>query len=681
MRWKIGCFEFNEDNKTLSDNHRTLLLEPKTAAVLAYFCRNPQQDISRDMLLEFVWHGQIVTDGAINRVILKLRKALVDEDKIKAYITTVPKIGYRFIAPVSLIKNTQAQVDNDNVLVDMPVAQVDQPSIPHKPRNLLWLLVLLLVTFLVGIIHFLTNGSDSEALLEKPNISPITRLAEKQFDASLSHDTKLLAYSTYTDDGVVIYVVDPVKQNPYRISMLGGDAFNAHWSKDDNEIIYLFRQDELCQFHRVVLIAGVAQSPEVLYQCSGDTFTTLTYDQTQQKLYFVERETPFSPYYAYELDLEKNSKRRLSQPEALGKGNHLLQRHEKSGKILLLSDQKPGKTTAYKLDVENNTFKPLLAFDYAINSAVWNHGTDGIVHPTRHPSYGLLMSYFDLRKAEQLVVDSNRIREVNIIDNGKDYLFTSYMSNRDIEINNEMSLSYNSSVMDYLPQLNRDNSQLAFISKRTSYSKVWIVNLADNSLRSIEPPDKGRTFYSLQWSFDNRYLLANTDSGIIVFDSQLLNVFTLINPDLPTYAVGWLANDEIGYSLYQDKRWQLHQHNIKSQKSQRHDSRWAFAMGSRKGKMLIDQNMALYLNDSLVSDDLHCSYPIARRALTMQFDDDNIYCLSTKDSKALLTYSEQFGMNTINTRFTQLNRFSVTGDKIATTKLASSHSDIIRTNF
>jgi len=679
MRWKIDCFDFNEDNKTLSNNNRTLLLEPKTAAVLAYFCRNPQQDISRDMLLESVWSGQIVTDGAINRVILKLRKALHDEAKIKAYITTVPKIGYRFIAQVRPITNTQVPVTSENVMEDLPVVQVEPSSMPHKPRNFIWLIVLLLVAFLVGIFQYQT--SDSEALLAKPNIFPITRLAEKQFDADLSHNAKLLAYSTFTDDGVVIYVVDPVKQNPYRISMLGGDAFNAHWSKDDNEIIYLFRQGALCQFHRVALTGGVAQRPEVLYQCSGDTFTTLTYDQTQQKLYFVERETPFSPYYAYELDLEKNSKRRLSQPIALGKGNHLLQRHEKSGKILLLSDQKPGKTTAYTLDVENNTFKPLLAFDYAITSAVWNHQTDGLVHPTRHPSYGLLMSYFDQRKAEQLVVDSNRIREVGIIDNGKDYLFTSYMSNRDIEINDKINLNYNSSVMDYLPQLSRDNSQLAFISKRTGYSKVWIANLADNSLRSIEPPDKGRTFYSLQWSFDNRYLLANTDSGIIVFDSQLLNVLTLISPDFPTYAVGWLASDEIGYSLYQDKRWQLHKQGLKDQKSQRHDQRWAFALGSPKGQMLIDQNMALYLNGGLVSDDLQCTYPIARRALTMQLDDENIYCVSAKDSKTLLKYSKKLGISTINTRLTPLNRFSVTDEKIATTKLASSYSDIIRTNF
>lgn len=164
------------------------------------------------------------------------------------------------------------------------------------------------------------------------------------------------------------------------------------------------------------------------------------------------------------------------------------------------------------------------------------------------------------------MVDSNRLSQVRAIDNGKDYLFTSYMINRDIAIKHHMDASYNSSLMDYLPQLTLDDLQLAFIFKRTGYSKIWLVNFENTGLRSIELPDQCRTFYRLQWSFDNRYLLANTDSGIIIFDSQLL---TMINPSQPNYAVGWIANDEIAYSLYQDQRWQLYQHKINTNTTKR----------------------------------------------------------------------------------------------------------------
>jgi DNA-binding winged helix-turn-helix (wHTH) protein/Tol biopolymer transport system component len=663
MRWKFGDFEFDENTNTLSSVNQTILLEPKTSALLGYFCRHPQQDISHDTLLEFIWHGQILNEGAINRAILKLSKALFDEGIIKTYIITVPKIGYRFIAEVSLVQNKLK----------------DKTSKPNRLWRYVWLLILVLSILFARI--FLSQSSHQEVVTPKPILSPTIRLAENQFDASMSHSNNLLAYSTGKDEEVAIFVVDPIKQKPYKISMEGGNAYNAYWSEDDSEIFYLFHNKDLCQFHRVTFIDEIAQRPEVIYECSAKNFTNFSYDQSQQKLYFVESETPLTPYSAYELDIKLNSKRRLSQPIAVGKGNHLLQRHEKSGRLLLLSDQKPGKTTAYELDIKNNSFDILISFDYAISSAVWNHQVDGIVHPDLHPSYQLLVSYFDQRKTQVLVTDSNRISQVRSIENGKDYLFTSYTFDRDIEINNEIDPSYNSSVMDNLPQLNREGSQLAFISERSGYSKIWLVDLATKNLRSIEPPDKGRIFYSLQWSFDNRYILANTDSGIIVFDSQSLNVLTMINPDLPTYAVGWLENDEVVYSLYEDKRWQLYQENISTKIKKSHKKHWAFAVASPKGKIFIDQSMAIYLNNRLVSAELRCSYPIERMSLTVQLDSRMIYCAAKHEKATILKYSEQMGIDKIRTGTSRLTRFSVADDKIATTELTTSTSDIVRTNF
>ena len=175
--------------------------------------------------------------------------------------------------------------------------------------------------------------------------------------------------------------------------------------------------------------------------------------------------------------------------------------------------------------------------------------------------------------------------------------------------------------------------------------------------------------------------MANTDSGIIVFDSKSLTVFSMINPSLPTYAVNWLANDEVGYSLYQDKRWQLYQQNINSNVSKRHDQRWAFSLASPKGQLYIDQSMTLYFNESIVSSELSCAYPISRMALTIHLEDEIIYCIAEQDKEKILKYSEQLGVETIKTSLTRVRRFSIASDKLATTRLTSSRSDIIRTNY
>ena len=61
---------FDADKRTLLVDQETVILEPKAAALLAYFCQNPNKHISRDELIEQVWHGQIVSDNAINRVVV-----------------------------------------------------------------------------------------------------------------------------------------------------------------------------------------------------------------------------------------------------------------------------------------------------------------------------------------------------------------------------------------------------------------------------------------------------------------------------------------------------------------------------------------------------------------------------------------------------------------------------------
>jgi len=56
--------------------------------------------ISKDRFLDEVWRGVPVTDEALTQCVKALRRALGDEVSSPRFIETVPKHGYRFIAPV-----------------------------------------------------------------------------------------------------------------------------------------------------------------------------------------------------------------------------------------------------------------------------------------------------------------------------------------------------------------------------------------------------------------------------------------------------------------------------------------------------------------------------------------------------------------------------------------------------
>ena len=75
--------------------HQTLL-EPRVVQVIAALARQPNTVVSRDTLVDLCWGGRIVGEDAINRCIAKARKASAGAG---VEIVTVPKVGYKLVAP------------------------------------------------------------------------------------------------------------------------------------------------------------------------------------------------------------------------------------------------------------------------------------------------------------------------------------------------------------------------------------------------------------------------------------------------------------------------------------------------------------------------------------------------------------------------------------------------------
>jgi transcriptional activator of cad operon len=99
-RLQIGDWTVEPALNQLSAAGKTIKLEPKAMAVLAYLADRPGQVVSRDALLAAVWPGVVVGDDSLTQVIIKLRKALGDVPGKPSYIQTISKGGYRLVAPV-----------------------------------------------------------------------------------------------------------------------------------------------------------------------------------------------------------------------------------------------------------------------------------------------------------------------------------------------------------------------------------------------------------------------------------------------------------------------------------------------------------------------------------------------------------------------------------------------------
>jgi len=84
----------------------TVRLTPKAFQTLLVLVKHPSEVVDKDQLMAEVWPDIFVEEGSLSRNIYEIRRALGDDTEDPRYIETIPKRGYRFIAPtkVSLVK-------------------------------------------------------------------------------------------------------------------------------------------------------------------------------------------------------------------------------------------------------------------------------------------------------------------------------------------------------------------------------------------------------------------------------------------------------------------------------------------------------------------------------------------------------------------------------------------------
>ncbi len=105
----VGDCVVRPDTNEIVRSGETLHLEPKSMEILAYLIARRGEVVSRDELLDQVWPDVHVGDDLLTAAIIKIRRALVDDARDPDYVETIPKRGYRLIAPVREIAATLAE--------------------------------------------------------------------------------------------------------------------------------------------------------------------------------------------------------------------------------------------------------------------------------------------------------------------------------------------------------------------------------------------------------------------------------------------------------------------------------------------------------------------------------------------------------------------------------------------
>src|SRR5260370_37890175 len=110
--FKSGLFEADVARNTLTRKGVRVKLQDQPFRVLTLLLERPGEIVTREELRQKLWpEGTFVDfDGSLNVILKKLRAALNDDPDNPRFIETVPRRGYRFIAPVSASGKTSETV-------------------------------------------------------------------------------------------------------------------------------------------------------------------------------------------------------------------------------------------------------------------------------------------------------------------------------------------------------------------------------------------------------------------------------------------------------------------------------------------------------------------------------------------------------------------------------------------
>ncbi len=192
-RISFGVYELDRDAMELRKRGVPIRLQEQPFRVLLMLAERPGEIVSREELRVQIWGNTFVDfDQSLNKAVNRLREALNDSAGTPQYVETVPRRGYRFIAPVAGPPASEAPG---------PPASANTGSVefPAQPRPAAWPSRFLIVAALAiaGLLALLGIAAIVRWRQPKtPTLQEARLITSFGWQPALSQDGKLLAYTS-----------------------------------------------------------------------------------------------------------------------------------------------------------------------------------------------------------------------------------------------------------------------------------------------------------------------------------------------------------------------------------------------------------------------------------------------------------------------------------------------------
>lgn len=255
-RVRFGLFELDLRARQLTKNGARIRLAQQPIEVLSLLLERAGEIVTREELRQRLWPSDVFVDfdHGLNKSIQKLRDALGDSASSPRYIETIPRVGYRFIAPVADVART-AELKAETAAEPPSAAGARSGEASGARRRWIWLAA--------GVCGALAlAGILVERGIRRPpqvRYTQLTDFTDSAVAPALSPDGRMLAFFR---SGHGFLTLDPI----YVKMLPSGEAkrltddprlkYGLQFSPDGSEIAYTVMEDGVFSTYEVSALGG-----------------------------------------------------------------------------------------------------------------------------------------------------------------------------------------------------------------------------------------------------------------------------------------------------------------------------------------------------------------------------------------------------------------------------------------
>jgi Tol biopolymer transport system component/DNA-binding winged helix-turn-helix (wHTH) protein len=524
--FRFGPFTLDPRSGELRKGPTRVRVPDQSIAILKELVRSPGELVTREALRERLWPPDTHVDfeAGLNAAVRRLREVLNDSADTPQYVETLPRRGYRFIAPVEGTFSGADHSPAEPAPVEAPIAATGAitSAAPTRFRQ-----AVLVGLGLTAIALALWVGLTWRDAAPAPKPVPVTRFPGLELDPAISPDGRLIAFAWEgaSGDNFDIYVRSIDGSSQLRLTTDAAPDHAPAWSPDGQRLAFVRVLEGQRQ---IVVLPALGGSERRLFEASaerggwmlGAASYGLSWTPDGSHLVYGDRSDSPSSSAIYLYSLVDGDRRQLTRPPANLSDIHPV--ISPNGQYLGFVRTNPlargGSVFLQTLEQLQVVGEPTqLTSGRPVNGFDWARDSRSVIHDAGPVEPGLWRAMV-AGGAPTLVLSNIAAFNPSVARSGAAVVYQNMSIDPNIwELPTPSSPSPQptgdatfrvvaSTSPDLDMQFSPDGTRIAFTSHRSGQSEVWVSSRDGSQAKQLTNFAGGGRVGSPSWSADGKWI-------------------------------------------------------------------------------------------------------------------------------------------------------------------------------